>query len=549
MSPAVAFVGAGPSTVYALAALLEDADTPLRLEIFEAQGRAGPGAPYSPERNTPAMLSNIASVEIPPVTETLIAWLERQPVDRLAVMGLAPQDLDDRRFYPRLVLGHYYADQFDALVERARSRGWPVMVRTGAQVTDVRIVDGGVQISSQGPGTPTASARFDHVVLATGHQWPSQWRARPGYLPSPWPVSTLDAVPATRVGVRGSSLTAMDVAVALALRYGEFVGEERALEYRPRPGGDGLHLTLMSRKGLLPEADFYFPLPHAPLKVCTAEAIDALIAREEGDLLDAAFALFRRELVLADPDYVEEMGLAEATPEDFSKAYFAPRMMQDPFVWARANLEEARRNHLSRTTVPWRDAILRLHEVFGRIVPHLPPDQRGRFERHLKPVFVDNYGAVPHEAIARLLALHDAGVLEVLALGEDYELSLDRPGGGARLSIAGRQLEFPVLIEARGQQALGALQFPFLSLLEQGVVRDGADGPGVAVDDAFQVTAPGLAAGRLFCISLPFLMSRRPFAQGLTSAWEMGRTVAAALASALRDDRMIRSIPRKALTA
>ncbi len=37
-------------------------------------------------------------------------------------------------------------------------------------------------------------------------------------------------------------------------------------------------------------------------------------------------------------------------------------------------------------------------------------------------VFIDNYAAIPPESIRRLLALHRAGILRILTLGEDYEL-------------------------------------------------------------------------------------------------------------------------------
>ncbi len=106
----------------------------------------------------------------------------------------------------------------------------------------------------------TATALFDHVVLATGHQWPSRQEVRPGYFASPWPAAALADIAATEIGMRGSSLTAIDTAVALAGAHGAFVRNEDDLVYVPQPGTDAFRITMMSRKGLLPEADFYFPL-------------------------------------------------------------------------------------------------------------------------------------------------------------------------------------------------------------------------------------------------------------------------------------------------
>ena len=540
MTPTIAFVGAGPTTLYSLAALVDRTDRDVRVTVYEAQSTAGPGAPYRPGWNDPAMLSNIASIEIPPLDETLLEWVEdKSPAERRA-LGIDPKGIDDREFVPRVALGRYFQDRFDALVAKARARGIAIEVRTGSRVADVRDVNPGVQLSVVTSGQAATREVFDHVVLATGHQWPSRQEVRPGYFLSPWPASALAALPPVNVGVRGSSLTAIDTAVALAVSHGAFVRTEAGLSYAPSPNTSDFMITLMSRKGLLPEADFYFPLPHAPLAICTSEAVQALIDEDRGDLLDAVFELFRSELVLVDPDYVRSTELEQTTVETFGERYFAERAGADPFTWAESNLAEARHNHAARLTIPWRDAILRMHDVVAAIVPHLDADQFERFNRAFKPVFVDAYAGVPHESIERMLALHRAGKLEVLALGGGYDLDTDRPQGGVLLRLAGKTRYFPIFIEATGQRALSGLQFPFLSLLEQGIVRDedATETPGasrgIVIDDQYQIVAEGLPAGRLFCVSLPFIMGRHPFAQGLTSSKEMGDVVGCALAEALQ---------------
>ena len=541
MTPSIAFVGAGPTTIYTLAALLAEGRPDVDITVFEQQQTAGMGAPYRPGWNDPAMLANIASIEIPPVQETLLHWLERQAPADLAAMGVAAHEVDARAFLPRVVLGRYFADQFAALVRDARAAGASIEVRTACRVIDAANVVDGIRLTVAPHLGFVTDETFDHVVLATGHQWSSDPEVRPGYFLSPWPASKLSALPAAQAGIRGSSLTAIDAAVALALAHGDFVDEEGGdLTYVPHRGAEAFGLTMMSRKGLLPEADFYFPLPHAPLVLCTEAAINDLIARGGDDLLDDAFALFRQELTLADPGYARSIGLADATVESFGEAYFAARAATDPFVWARRNLEEARRNHERRFTIPWRGAILRMHEVIGAIVPHLDGRQFERFERWLKPVFVDDYGAVPHASIARLLALHDAGRLQVLALGDDYRLDTQPAEGcGAAVHYAGMRLHFPVFVEALGQRPLSADAFPFPSLIAQGVILDqvSADAPttvrGVALDDAFHPVTDQLPPDRLFCLSLPFLMGRHPFAQGITSSHEMGNVVGSALAQAI----------------
>jgi uncharacterized NAD(P)/FAD-binding protein YdhS len=538
MVSSVAFVGAGPTTLYTLAALVDRIPPAASITVFEEQSTAGLGAPYRPGWNDPAMLSNIASIEIPPLDQTLVDWLAGRPPAELRTLGLEPSAIDDRAFVPRVVLGRYFRAQFDRLVGRLRRRGVAVSVRIRCRVADVANTEAGVLVTVVPRPGISERLLFDHVVLATGHQWPAEQEVRPGYFLSPWPAMALASIPAVEVGLRGSSLTAIDAAVALAGIHGRFVREDAdELSYLPNAETEGFRITMMSRKGLLPEADFFFPLPHAPLSICTPSAIEALIARGDEDLLDQAFDLFRREMLLIDPDYAAASGLEKATLETFCESYFAERAAADPFEWAQTNLAEARRNHRDRITVPWRYAILRMHEVLAPVVPHLEPEAFGRFNRHFKPVFVDDYGAVPHESIERMLALHRAGSLEVLALGDDYRLDTDRPEGGVVLHRGEDRRHFPVFIEATGQRPLSAIQFPFLSLLEQGIVRDEAaeDGAsrGIAVDDLFRPTGGTIPQGRLFCLGLPFLMGRHPFVQGITSSHEMGETVGAALASML----------------
>lgn len=354
MMRSVAFVGAGPTTIYTLHALLEHATQPFSLTIFEEQPVAGRGTPYRPGWNDPAMLSNIASIEIPPLAETLVAWLQRQPAVRLTALGIDPDEIDERAFYPRLALGEFFRDQFHALISQAWSRDIVVDVQTGRRVVDAVSQPSGISLTIQPRLGQAIQARFDHLVLATGHQWPAHPEVRPGYFLSPWPASALAEIPPSKVGIRGTSLTAIDAAVALAVANGDFIEDGDRLRYQPAPATEQFSLTMLSRKGLLPEADFFHPIPYQPLAICTAEAIERLIARQAGDLLDDTFSLFKQELAAADPDYAARLKLAELTLDDFAERYFSDRIEADTFAWAEANLREAERNYADRTTVKWR---------------------------------------------------------------------------------------------------------------------------------------------------------------------------------------------------
>lgn len=539
MTPSIAFVGAGPTTIYTLHALLNSVARPFSLTIFEEQSTAGRGTPYRPGWNDPAMLSNIASIEIPPLEQTLIDWLRAQPPSRLVALGVDPDAIGERTFYPRLALGDFFYDQFQALLARARAQGVAVDVRTRCRVVDAASEPNAMRLAIRSRGGDVSDMRFDHVVLATGHQWPEDPQVRPGYFLSPWPATALAGIAPGKVGIRGTSLSAIDAAVALSVTHGEFIElAGGGLEYTPAPGSEAFHMTMMSRKGLLPEADFFAPLPYETLSICTPEAMEALIAAD-GLLLEPAFELFRQELIAADPGYAAEIGIAELDLEDFCERYFADRAETDPFDWAEENLAEAQHNYEIEHTVPWRYAILRMHEVLALIVPYLDAEEYRRFSKHFKPVFVDDYATVPHESIMRMLALHRAGKLDVMAIGDDYRIDSHRPEGGAVVEAMGERQAFDAFIEATGQRPLAAKAFPFPSLLQQGIVRDAQPGAqpsasrGIAIDDQFHPVSDDIPADQLFCLSLPFLLGRHPFIQGITSSHEMGLVVAEQLAAAI----------------
>ncbi|WP_341896667.1 FAD/NAD(P)-binding protein [Sphingobium sp. YR657] len=203
MRPKVAFVGSGPTAIYTLRALASDATEPFDLTIFEEQAYVGRGTPYRPGWNDPAMLSNIASVEIPPIEETLIDWLRRQPADRLTDLDIEPGGIDDRTFYSRVALGEFFFDQLAALIVRLRANDVTVAVRSSCKVLDAVSADDGMTLTIRPKRGAIFQERFDHVVLATGHQWPAEPEVRPGYFLSPWPATALAKVPPVSIGIGG----------------------------------------------------------------------------------------------------------------------------------------------------------------------------------------------------------------------------------------------------------------------------------------------------------------------------------------------------------
>ena len=279
----------------------------------------------------------------------------------------------------------------------------------------------------------------------------------------------------------------------------------------------------MSRSGILPEADFYCPIPYEPLRIATEEAIEREIAAGADGLLDRVYALVADEIEAADPAWSERVALSTLGADSFADAYFADRQRHDPFRWAEYNLREVERNKRDRRTVRWRYAILRLHEVVQEIVPHLDEQDRDRFDAGLCKVFVDNYAAIPSESIRRLLALRKAGLIEVLELGQDYDM--DVRDDHTVITIGDKTRTFDVFIDARGQKPLQSKDLPFPSLRRQ-LLAVGEDIPDVG--DDYTLLMPDIARGRIAFGALPYLMHDQPFVQGITASADIGSAIAEA---------------------
>ncbi|MGL5455931.1 MAG: FAD-NAD(P)-binding protein [Enterobacterales bacterium] len=517
----IAIIGAGPTGVYTFFSLLKE-EQPLEIAVFERGSEAGIGMPYGHSENTPMMLANIASIEVPPLFDTWLEWLQTQDAHYLAHYGVNKEALHQRQFLPRILLGDYFRAQFLLAVRHAEDRGFKVTLYESCEVTDVAADPTGVQLWTERHAVPL---QVDLAVIATGHVWPDDDESTRAFYPSPWSGLMEADVPAARVGILGTSLSALDAAMAVAVQHGTFhETDENQVHFSLNKHSEALEITLMSRSGILPEADFYCPIPYEPVEYVTGEAITREIDAGSVGLLDRVFRLMQQELALADPKWAEQISLSSLDADSFPVALFADRMHSDPFEWAAANLKEVEANKRDKRTVAWRYTLLRLHERVQEIVAHLDEKDSKRFSAGLARVFIDNYAAIPSESIRRMLALHAAGILRILTLGQDYgkEIKADR----TEITTHNDRLTFDIFIDARGQRPLKTADLPFPRLRRQ-LLSCGETIPEVGEDYTLQ--APEHVRGRIAFGALPYLMHDRPFIQGLVACQEIGDAIARAV--------------------
>lgn len=509
----IGIVGSGPMAGYALRQLVAS-ETPLAITVFEADATLGCGMPYRAGMNADEMYCNAFSREIPPLTQRLAPWLQEQPQAFLQAWDLAPEDIDTRSFYPRVLLGEYLSDEFSALCDLGRARGHSITALPRHLVMDIKPQEDGVICSGQAARDGFAHP-FDDVVIATGHSWPSAPQIDGVPLVSPWPYSAITELPATRLGILGASLSAVDVLVALGFAHGEFTPQNGQLAWFPAQGSEALQITMVSHNGIMPEPDFYYPHPYAPLRHITAEAVAAQIARGPDDLLARVFSLLIAELRDADPDYLARLGAEAQTIEGFARAYVRHRKELGGLRALREALKQAERSFADKATQGYRYALLRGHENFEPLLDHLTEADQATFRRHLAPVFADCYAAIPHVSVQRVLALYDAGVLDLVATAQDA--AFKAVPDGVRVDTIDGPLQVAQVIDARGQPSAGLTALPFPTLAA--MIED------VPLRAPYRLEVA--SQGRVYCLAMPQILGHNPFAQGLANCAEIAkRTVA-----------------------
>jgi len=143
---AIAIIGSGPTAIYTAQYLLAKGCN-LSIVIFEKQDEAGKGTPYHPDWNEKEMLANIASIEIPALTQTLVDWMESHSDRELDELGVARADINERAFFPRVALGEYFHDQLEKLKQKARINGNSLHIKTNHKVLDINLIDDGAVLT------------------------------------------------------------------------------------------------------------------------------------------------------------------------------------------------------------------------------------------------------------------------------------------------------------------------------------------------------------------------------------------------------------------
>ena len=550
--------------MFVLKRLLEAAPASLRVEIFEAGGRLGQGMPYSEEGATREHITNVSANELPDLPSPLHHWVRSLPQSVLDEYGIQRASFDEEKVLPRLLFGRYLHETFAALIARAREAALPVEVHYHCRVVD--LCDLPEKAALEVVTEHGERLEFDQVVICTGHRWPHEDDdPSSGYFSSPYPPAKIARRMNHPVALRGSSLTAVDAIRTLARHNGSFGRSPSGeLGFERDPESPDFAVIMHSRNGLLPCVRFHLEDPQV-VGVDLLGKDDYRAIRRENDgfvPLDAVFESdFKAQIRERDPVLYER--IQEMTLEQFVEAAMRSRERQEPFALFRAEYQEGRRSVALDRPIPWKEAISILSFSMNYPAKYFSAEDMLRLKQTLAPLIAVVIAFLPHGACEELLALHDAGALDLVEVGAESRVERQEGGGivyyyGDDASPAARP--FATFVDCVGQPALAWDELPFPTLLSQGVfsqatvrfrdsrqgeihakgqpddVRREPDGglrlllPGVAIDDAFRpLDSQGRPHSRVQLMAVPYMGGHNPDYSGVDFCEEASQRIVAAM--------------------
>ncbi|WP_295772140.1 FAD/NAD(P)-binding protein [uncultured Mucilaginibacter sp.] len=546
----IAILGGGPSALFIYKRLVESGRSNIEIDIFEKGGRLGAGMPYSADGANDEHITNVSGNEIPDIVTPVAEWICTLPKDTLDKFRIDPKQFNEYKTLPRLLFGQYLGDQFKLLQKQAKEAGIVTNVHFNCTVTDV--VDNAANEKVTVTLNGESSAEFDRVIICTGHLWPKKYEGKiEGYYDSPYPPSKLTFKANHPVAVRGSSLTAIDAIRTLGRYNGTFDKDERGkVVYKVKASSPDFKIQMHSRNGLLPALRFHLEDSHLGKDtILTADEIAAVRAKNEGFLpLDYVFDKnFKAGVQQNDPAYYEE--IKDLSIEGFVAKVMELRERVDAFKLLAAEYTEADRSIKRRESIYWKEMLGVLSFAMNYPAKYFAAEDMLRLKRELMPLISVVIAYVPQSSAAEMLAMHQAGHLDIVSVGDDSKVeALDT--GGIIYHYTDEHGEhheqYQTFVDCIGQPHLSFDELPFKGLVDGktvsraklyfrdqqqgkqeqekqgdqvGVDRDGRyylTVPGVTINDSFQAVDEYNALNeRIYIMAVPFIGGYNPDYSGL----------------------------------
>lgn len=236
--------------------------------------------------------------------------------------------------------------------------------------------------------------------------------------------------------------------------------------------------------------------------------------------------------------------------EEFVEKIMLERENIAPFELLKKEVAEAERSVDQERSVYWKEMLAILSFAMNYPTKYLSAEDMQRLQKMLMPLISIVIAFAPQAAVSDMLALHEAGVLDIVSVGKDSEVELQEGGGVIYWYTAndGTAAEnyYPTFVDSIGQPHLLYDDVPYLSLLVNRTVSpgrllfknqlqaakekeggakkivQGLDGnlylqvPGITINDHFRVVdSYGTLNDRLYMMAVPFIGGYNPDYSGL----------------------------------
>jgi uncharacterized NAD(P)/FAD-binding protein YdhS len=546
----IAIIGGGPAALFLLKEFIGKSIKDYTIDIFEAGQQPGVGMPYSKAGANPEHITNISSTEIPELVTPLTDWIEQIPATILEEYGVDKKRFHEHQMLPRLFFGQYLKYQFRKILDIAANKGIDTRLHLSTTVRD--IIDSPdinkVRVETEGKET----YQFDTVIICTGHSWPCREEGKiKGYFDSPFPPQKIRNQYNHAVALRGSSLTAIDAIVTLAIQHGRFAKEPSGkLTWTANADSPNFKIVMHSLLGLLPAIRFHQDDPQLKNDIqLTPEEIFQHIVDNDGFLsLDLLFEKnYKEPMKTRDPTFYQQVTGMDL--EEFGKNMMDIRKQADAFQLFKAEYREAASSIRREKPVYWKELLSALTYAINYPAKHLSAEDTLRLHSALMPLIGVIVAFVPQQSCEQMIALYDAGRLEIVSVGEDSRVEGCKEGGiiyhyKDRKGVEQHQ-RYLTYIDCSGQQPLSLDELPFKSLVKEDVftralikfrspeealkekVKNNKDViqqgdswflkvPGIAVTDSFcPINKDGHINRRIYLLASPFISGYNPDFSGL----------------------------------
>ncbi|MFC5624004.1 FAD/NAD(P)-binding protein [Algoriphagus winogradskyi] len=547
----IALLGGGPAALFMYKRIVEAKLCNYTVHIFEKHEKLGAGLPYSKYGASKEHITNVSSNEIPSIKTSVKDWISQAPKALLRKFDMDEISLNEYKVLPRLLFGEYLEAQFNLLQKEAKKAGIQTVVHLNSEVVNVLDNENAEKVNVILKSGEKLT--LDKVIICTGHSFPRKKEKKvKGWFDSPYPPEKLALQVNYKVAIRGASLTAIDAVRTMARANGKFThGSDGVYTYHLSKKSKGFKIKLFSLGGLLPGVRIHLEDTRPdPSDLLSEDEIKIIKNQHKGFIpLDYVYDQnFRKILQEKQPDlYKESKGMAM---EEFMEFMMDKRKKTDPMRLFRQEYEEAEQSIETQESIIWKETLADLSYVINYAIKHFSAEDMLRYKRSLQPLISLIIAFVPQSSAREILALHNAGVLELVDVDKN---SLVKPSekGGCIYSYGDKKNQkkkehFKMFIDALGQMPFYFKKLPFNGLIhthtlspaylnfadQENAIQEFEEGnkevhkdvsgvyllhlPGISINDYFQpLNQYGVANKRIYVMAVPYISGLNPDYSGL----------------------------------